>query len=183
VRTGALRRESDMTIGFISKLQRPGGRRLRPPPLACARKRNRTRRSNGRVSLMPSDETGDWPEYRATKQGTVPNIRSKYDELCSAVGTGLSARPPHRSVRAELPHTAPTLGHNASRCLTYPGQPTRRFRPTLCPARRRLSRIPLGHQPFLPPVRSPTDLATRPTVDGGLPVPLFRLRGGVTVPP
>ena len=27
-----------------------------------------------------------------------------------AVGTPVAQRPPHRSVRAELPHTAPTLG-------------------------------------------------------------------------
>ena len=27
-----------------------------------------------------------------------------------AVGTRITARPPHRTVRAEFPHTAPTLG-------------------------------------------------------------------------
>jgi hypothetical protein len=27
-----------------------------------------------------------------------------------AVGTAVTCRPPHRSVRAELPHTAPALG-------------------------------------------------------------------------
>jgi len=30
-----------------------------------------------------------------------------------AVGTLVSRRPPLRSVRAELPHTAPALGHDA----------------------------------------------------------------------
>ena len=30
-----------------------------------------------------------------------------------AVGTLVSQRPPLRSVRAELPHTAPALGHDA----------------------------------------------------------------------
>lgn len=29
-----------------------------------------------------------------------------------AVGTAITHSPPHRSVRAELPHTAPTSGHN-----------------------------------------------------------------------
>ena len=29
--------------------------------------------------------------------------------LAIAVGTAIAGRPPHRSVRAELPHTAPTL--------------------------------------------------------------------------
>jgi hypothetical protein len=27
-----------------------------------------------------------------------------------AVGTRITARPPHRTVRADFPHTAPTLG-------------------------------------------------------------------------
>ena len=31
-----------------------------------------------------------------------------------AVGTGITPRPPHRSVREELPHTAPTLGDGDS---------------------------------------------------------------------
>ena len=31
-----------------------------------------------------------------------------------AVGTTVSGRPPHRSVREELPHTAPTLGFTQS---------------------------------------------------------------------
>src|SRR5437667_7451778 len=30
-----------------------------------------------------------------------------------AVGTAIARRPPHRSQRAELPHWAPTLGHDA----------------------------------------------------------------------
>ena len=33
----------------------------------------------------------------------------KAESMTNAVGTGIAARPPHRSVRAELPHTAPTL--------------------------------------------------------------------------
>jgi hypothetical protein len=32
-----------------------------------------------------------------------------------AVGTEIALRPPHRSVRAELPHTAPALSHDAKR--------------------------------------------------------------------
>jgi sugar phosphate isomerase/epimerase len=34
-----------------------------------------------------------------------------------AVGTGLSARPPHRSGRAELPHPAPALGDDAGKAI------------------------------------------------------------------
>lgn len=32
-----------------------------------------------------------------------------------AVGTEIAPRPPHRSVRAALPHTAPALSHDAKR--------------------------------------------------------------------
>jgi len=49
---------------------------------------------------------------------TLPNdlIESVVQEVV-AVGTALSGRPPHRSVREELPHTAPTLGLvTISRC-------------------------------------------------------------------
>jgi hypothetical protein len=34
-----------------------------------------------------------------------------------AVGTEVTLRPPHRSVRAELPHTAPASGHDAKRTV------------------------------------------------------------------
>ena len=68
-------------------------------------------------------------------------------------------------------------------CLTYPGQPTRRARPAPCPACGRLSRISLGHRPFLPRVRGPTDHAKSPAPGGGFPAALFRSRGGCTVPP
>ena len=33
-----------------------------------------------------------------------------------AVGTLIAERPPHRTVRAAFPHTAPTLGVTANRC-------------------------------------------------------------------
>ena len=36
-----------------------------------------------------------------------------------AVGTRIAPRPPHRSARAELPHTAPALSHDAKRSLGY----------------------------------------------------------------
>ena len=36
-----------------------------------------------------------------------------------AVGTRIAPRPPHRSVRAALPHTAPALSHDAKRSLGY----------------------------------------------------------------
>ena len=42
-----------------------------------------------------------------------------------AVGTPVTRRPPHRSLRAELPHKAPTSGTDAQTlCLPYPFQRT-----------------------------------------------------------
>jgi hypothetical protein len=41
-------------------------------------------------------------------------MRQELEEMV-AVGTGIAPRPPHRSVRAELPHTAPALSHDAKR--------------------------------------------------------------------
>jgi len=36
-----------------------------------------------------------------------------------AVGTAIAGRPPHRSVREELPHTAPALSRSRKRCSGY----------------------------------------------------------------
>jgi hypothetical protein len=59
-----------------------------------------------------------------------------------AVGTPVARRPPHRSVREELPHTALTSGSDDQRprgytALRFPVRPTIRFHafPALCPAR------------------------------------------------
>lgn len=38
------------------------------------------------------------------------HYNSPVSRRTDAVGTGITPRPPHRSVRAELPHTAPPLG-------------------------------------------------------------------------
>ena len=38
-----------------------------------------------------------------------------YKSMTIAVGTAIAGRPPHRSVRAELPHTALTLDVDVSR--------------------------------------------------------------------
>ena len=41
-------------------------------------------------------------------QSFLANTSQQYFGI--AVGTSITARPPHRSVRAAFPHTAPTLG-------------------------------------------------------------------------
>ena len=72
-----------------------------------------------------------------------------------AVGMPVTRHPPHRSVRADFPHTAPTSGvwrHSAYLCfLTHTPQPTRRRPPALCPGCGRLVRVPLGQRPSLHP--------------------------------
>ena len=71
-----------------------------------------------------------------------------------AVGTGITPSPPHRPVRAELPHTVPTSGHNVplaaghwdipGRCLPYSPQRTLQAFPALRPALVLLRQIALG---------------------------------------
>ena len=47
---------------------------------------------------------------RYAREGTGPSCLSVSVNIGVAVGMALSGHPPHRSVRAELPHTALTLG-------------------------------------------------------------------------
>ncbi len=59
--------------------------------------------------------------------------------------------PPHRSVHAELPHTAPTsqvFGVKVN-SLTHPAQSIQREAPALYPVRGFLLQVPLGRRPFL----------------------------------
>src|SRR5262245_26614871 len=57
------------------------------------------------------------PRWRGTRELTAPVAR----EDGVAVGTLIAERPPHRSVRAAFPHTAPTLGKDeqALRLVVY----------------------------------------------------------------
>src|SRR5580658_5717198 len=63
-----------------------------------------------------------------------------------AVGTAIADRPPHRSVRAALPHTAPTLDHGAKRVSTprTPRNPWDTDFPALCRARVEFHSVLLG---------------------------------------
>ncbi len=83
-----------------------------------------------------------------------------------AVGTAITGRPPHRSVRAELPHTAPTLDIDESRRIwdqvasiplsrcSYAKQSMRLEIPALCPDQYQLFAVLLGQSPFLHRLRS-----------------------------
>ena len=70
---------------------------------------------------------------------------------------GNTRRPPHRSLRAELPHKAPASGRNAQTRfiypLTYPCQRTLQPFPALCPVAGLLARIAFGQPPFLHQLR------------------------------
>ena len=57
-----------------------------------------------------------------------------------AVGTWVTPRPPHRSVRAELPHTAPALSHDVRRWFGY-GWRTRTFGIWLSTSRPKRSQV------------------------------------------
>ena len=47
------------------------------------------------------------------QQAALPALRQRTKNAAVAVGTPVTRRPPHRSLRAELPHKAPTSGSNA----------------------------------------------------------------------
>jgi len=44
------------------------------------------------------------------RETATPDAAVAFRHLAFAVGTPIAERPPHRSVQAEFPHTAPTLG-------------------------------------------------------------------------
>src|SRR5713226_2254520 len=76
----------------------------------------------------------------------------------SAVGTLVDPAPPHRSVRAELLHTAPTSdtwrrSAGLTCCFTHTEQVARRAGPALRPGRGRLPVVLLGRSPSLHALR------------------------------
>ena len=56
--------------------------------------------------------------------------RKRAEGVLIAVGTGISARPPHRSVHEALPHTAPTWSRARNRSLGCRSGPLRRCQST-----------------------------------------------------
>ena len=53
-----------------------------------------------------------WRHRVERQRGRWRSNRTSLVHQSDAVGTGITPRPPHRSVRAELPHTAPASGAN-----------------------------------------------------------------------
>ncbi len=54
-----------------------------------------------------------WREQ--AREGLIVARKVEIDKATVAVGTAIARRPPHRSVRAALPHTAPASSHDAKR--------------------------------------------------------------------
>jgi hypothetical protein len=72
------------------------------------------------MQLEPEEAAIVWEAIMSAAYGTPPASADseasaeafvEADPAHVAVGTALSGRPPHRSERAELPHSAPTSGH------------------------------------------------------------------------
>jgi len=69
-------------------------------------------RAAGRPSASaPGDAAETEPGLAALRRGGTSAQVTRQGRKSIAAGTGLAARPPHRSVREGLLHTAPTLGH------------------------------------------------------------------------
>src|ERR1035437_9158595 len=77
----------------------PSGSRIHPPYVKLFRKH------------CPAESTGivERPKNQGPEQLRFLSRTSAAVNVPFAVGTTIADRPPHRSVRAELPHTAPTL--------------------------------------------------------------------------
>lgn len=70
-----------------------------------------------RIEALADDPRGPGCE----KLGGAELYRARQGSyrIVVAVGTEIAPRPPHRSVRAELPHTAPASSHDAKRWCGY----------------------------------------------------------------
>jgi hypothetical protein len=72
------------------------------------------------ATLRASTAAGAATETIGTNSHVLPlDGRGDFDGSTVAVRTPVTRRPPHRSVRAELPHTAPALSHDAKRWLGW----------------------------------------------------------------
>src|ERR1035437_6860298 len=104
--------------------------------------------------------TGSLAESGLSYNPSTSSMRAMYSSssfATVAVVTAIAGRPPHRSVRAELPHTAPALdasachqGRRPTHCSWY--LETRN--PALSPARSHTRAILLGVRPSLHHLRS-----------------------------
>ena len=94
---------------------------------------------------------------RCSKRGSSLRSVCLSGSAAVAVGPPVTRRPPHRSLRAELPHKAPASGRNAQTRfiypLTYPCLRTLQPFPALSPVAGLLARIAFGQPPFLHQLR------------------------------
>src|SRR5580658_4255968 len=96
-----------------------------------------------------------WPRVKRSENPGIRNqgiLSPRRRAACSrspssvAVGTAIADRPPHRSVRAALPHTALTLDSGIEACFTSrtPRNPWDTDFPALCRARVEFHNVLLG---------------------------------------
>ena len=85
------------------------------------------------VATLGSPRRQPWGRRGSAEKPRQGRHRSAVPTVI-AVGTVLADRPPHRSVRAGLPHTALTLSFDAqtTRDCTYPFQSVQHFHRQLC---------------------------------------------------
>ena len=82
-----------------------GARPMTQPPVRLAPAPGCLRQSDVR---LPTQQTGPRPVHHSAHAAPAAVAHQSV-----AVGTRIAPRPPHRSVRAALPHTAPALSHDA----------------------------------------------------------------------
>src|SRR3972149_5856274 len=96
---------------------------------------------------------GDWLGLPCTTLSFAPPPR--FSTAPSAVGTGLTASPPHGPVQAALPHTVLTSGGWRGPDPSHSPRHGPRAFPALCPGRGLLRLVPLGWPPSLHHLRRP----------------------------
>src|SRR3990172_2508493 len=96
---------------------------------------------------------GDWLGLPCTTLSFATPRRFSTAHI--AVGTGLTASPPHGPVQAALPHTVLTSGGWRGQDPSHSPRHGPRAFPALCPERGLLRLVPLGWPPSLPPLPPP----------------------------
>jgi hypothetical protein len=96
--------------------RRPYGRAVDFKRSRCsARSRHDWEHRRGQSSFHGSKQ----PSFRVTSLPQATSLGHNAAIALIAVGTALTGRPPHRSVREALPHTAPTLGQTSRQRLAH----------------------------------------------------------------
>ena len=139
--------------GAAPRVDRGGGAGLGRTAAALAPLAASAQATSGRSAVIISRMRRVRNLRNSTGNCLEPVARSRV-----AVGTTLAGGPPHRSVRAALPHTAPTSGQwrrgDRSRFTHAPPSKQHAY-PALSPARGSETCVPFGRSPSLHGLRQP----------------------------